>query len=76
MNLKRSKTNNERTLYDRPKAVSNKINRYLINTEGRLEQLKLNQNNLERQSEHSGLRPDTSSLVVFLILFNPSIMFE
>ena len=26
--------------------------------------------NLKRQSEHSGLRPDTSSLVLFFFLFN------
>ena len=34
VNLKRSKTNNEPTHYDRPMVVSCRVNRYLINTEG------------------------------------------
>ena len=49
MNLKRSKTKTEHTLYDRPMVVSNKVNRYLINTEGHLKQLKTNHNISHRE---------------------------
>ena len=47
MNFKRSKITTERTLYDRPMVVSNKIHRYLINTEGNLKQLNTNHNSFQ-----------------------------
>ena len=56
--LKRSITIIERTLCDRPMVVSNKVIRYLFNTEGHLKQLKTNHNTIIGKTQNQTINTE------------------